>query len=200
MSQQITTTIELQLEKRNRTTALFRIFLVIPVAIYSSSFFDYQNFSNNQRTGAFAGLFVFPVVLTLLVRGVYPSYVYTFNKAMMNLSLRICSYILILNDQYPSIESNEKTFVELPEIDGGKSLSRGLPLVKWLLAIPLYIVGAIYIFYSLLLTLVAWLTVVFTGQYPEWCAAGVVGTIGYWNRVFGYAFALVTDEYPSFSL
>jgi hypothetical protein len=200
MSQQVTTHIDLQLQNRERMSAFFRLIFIIPIAIYSSSFFDYSSFSGDQKTGAFAGVFILPVVLTLLVRGVYPSYVLAFNKAMMNLSLRISAYLFLLNDQYPSIESNEKTYLEFPEIDGGKTLSRGMPLVKWLLAIPLYIVGAVYILYSVMLTLVAWITIVFTGEYPEWCAAGVVGTMSYWNRVFGYAFALVTDEYPSFSL
>jgi hypothetical protein len=109
-------------------------------------------------------------------------------------------YFFLLTDEYPSIESNEKFGVEFPEIDGGKTLNRGLPLVKWLLAIPLYLVGFVYAIYAFMLSIVAWITIVFTRKYPEWCAAGVVGTISYWNRVAGYAILLVTDEYPSFSL
>ena len=72
--------------------------------------------------------------------------------------------------------------------------------MKWLLAIPLYIVGSVYIIYALMLSIVAWITVVFTGTYPEWCIYGVIGTIAFWNRVYGYAVVLVTDEYPTFSL
>ena len=200
MTLQITTQIEMQLKDRNRTTALFRAILVAPIAIYAMSFSDSSNWGDNTDYATFAGIFVLPVVLTLLFRGVYPSYVLTFNKAMLNLSLRVCAYPLLLSDQYPAIEPDAKTFLEFPEIGDGKGLNRGLPLVKWLLAIPLYIVGAIYAIYALLLTAVAWITIIFTGEYPEWCAAGVMGTIGYWNRVFGYAFVLVTDEYPSFSL
>jgi hypothetical protein len=114
--------------------------------------------------------------------------------------LRIAAYFLLLTDDYPSIESNEKFALEFPEIDGGKTLNRGLPLVKWLFAIPLYVVGFAYGIYAFILTVVAWLTIVTTGKYPEWCAEGVIGTIAFWNRVFGYAIILVTDEYPSFSL
>ena len=79
-------------------------------------------------------------------------------------------------------------------------MSRGLPLVKWFLAIPLYIVGLIYIIYAFLLTLLGWFSILSTGTYPERCAEGVVGTIADWNRVAGYALVLVTDEYPTFSL
>lgn len=195
MSQQVSTKIEIQIDNRNRATALFRIFMAIPTAIFISTFSDYT--TNYDYA---AGIFVLPVVLTLVFRGVYPSYILNFNKAFMNLSLRAAAYLFLLTDEYPTIEANEKFTVEFPEIEGGKKLSRGLPLVKWFLAIPLYIVGIVYALYALMLTLVAWFTIVFTGVYPEWCAAGVIGTVSYWNRVYGYAFVLVTDEYPSFSL
>lgn len=195
MSQQITTYIQLQIKNRNRVTVFFRAILIIPVAILANSLNGHSS-SNSY----IAGLLVFPVVLTLLFRGVYPSYVLAFNKAIVALSVRIAAYFLLLTDNYPSIEANEMIGVEFPEIQGGRTLSRGLPLLKWFLAIPLYFVGVIYLVYALILTLLAWFTIVLTGEYPEWCANGVIGTVGYWNRIYGYAFALVTDEYPSFTL
>jgi len=195
MSQQIKTYIQLQVNNRDRFTVFFRAFFIIPVAILASSFGGYSSSKSYM-----AGVFIVPVVLTLLFRGVYPSYVLQFNKAILALSIRICAYFLLLTDDYPSIEANEKIGIEFPEIQGGKILSRGLPLVKWFLAIPLYIVGAVYAVYAIMLTILAWFTIVITGAYPEWCAEGVIGTIAYWNRVNGYAFVLVTDEYPSFSL
>lgn len=195
MGNQVTTYIQLQLQGRNRVTVLFRAILIIPVAILAATF--------SQRTSShsyIAGLFVIPVVLTLLFRGVYPSYVLQFNKSIVALSVRIGAYFLLLTDDYPSIEANETVGVEFPDIQGGKTLSRGLPLVKWFLAIPLYIVGVVYAIYAFILTIIAWFTIVFSGEYPEWCAPGVIGTISYWNRVYGYAIVLVTDEYPSFML
>ena len=205
MSQQIKTYIQLQVNNRDRFTVFFRALFIIPVAIFAGSFAggsssDHSYNSHFSSNFYFAGVFVLPVVLTLLFRGVYPSYVLQFNKAILALSLRIGAYFLLLTDDYPSIEANEKIGIEFPDIQGGKTLSRGLPLVKWLLAIPLYIVGIIYGVYAIMLTILAWFTIVITGAYPEWCAEGVIGTIAYWNRVTGYAFALVTDEYPSFSL
>ena len=75
-----------------------------------------------------------------------------------------------------------------------------MPLVKWFLAIPLFILGIIYAIYALALTLIAWISVVKNGVYPEDKAEEVVKVIAYWNRLYGYSFLLITDEYPSFSL
>lgn len=162
MSQQIKTYIQLQVNNRDRFTVFFRAFFIIPVAILADSFSGYPS-----EKSYMAGIFIFPVVLTLLFRGVYPSYVYQFNKAILALSLRIGAYFLLLTDDYPSIEANEKIGVEFPDIQGGKTLNRGLPLVKWLLAIPLYIVGVVYAVYAIMLTILAWFTIVITGAYPE---------------------------------
>jgi hypothetical protein len=75
-----------------------------------------------------------------------------------------------------------------------------MPLVKWFLAIPLFILGILYVIYALVLTFTAWISVVKNGVYPENKAEEVVKVIAYWNRLFGYAVLLITDEYPSFSL
>ena len=202
MSQQITTYIQLQVKNRNRATVFFRAILVIPIAILAASFGGYS--SNRSHSNWLfmnpAGVLMIPVVLTLLFLGVYPSYVLQFNKAIVALSVRISSYFLLLTDDYPSIEANEKIGVEFPEIQGGSTLSRGLPLVKWLLAIPLYIVGAIYSFIAALFTVFAWIHVSITGTYPGSVLKFVLGTLQFWNRVVGYALLLVTDEYPPFTL
>ena len=150
--------------------------------------------------GVVGGLLFLPTILSLLFRNKYPSYVLAFNKAFLELSNRITIYVLVLTDSYPSIESNEKLRLIYPEIDGGKKLNPWLPLVKWFLAIPLYFVGAIYAIYALALTFIAWISVVRTGTYPVAKGEEVVKVIAYWNRVYGYAFLLVTDKYPSFSL
>jgi hypothetical protein len=109
------------------------------------------------------------------------------------------AYLLLLTDEYPSIEENDVVSVTFPEVDA-KALNRWLPLIKLFLAIPLYIVGIVYIVYAAFLTLFAWFSILFTGNFPEFCAEGIVGVIAFWNRVTGYALLLVTDEYPTFSL
>ena len=145
------------------------------------------------------GFFVLPVALAIVVRQIYPTYLLAFNEALLSLQTRVDAYVFLLTDEYPSIEENEIVSVTFPVVDA-KALNRWLPLVKWLLALPLYVVGVFYIIYAAVLTLIAWFSILFTGNYPERCAEGVVGTIAYWNRVVGYALVLVTDEYPTFSL
>ena len=198
MSNQIETQIDVSLTERNRLTALFRIILVVPAFIFVSSFAPATAFSDDGL-GIFAGLLALPAALAIVVRQVYPSYVLAFNEALLSLQTRVDAYLLLLTDEYPSIEENDLVSVTFPEVDA-KQLNRFLPLIKWLLALPLYLVGILYIIYAAILTLLGWFSILFTGNYPEVCAEGVVGTIAYWNRVVGYAFLLVTDEYPTFSL
>jgi hypothetical protein len=147
----------------------------------------------------YAGFFALPVALAIVFRQVYPSFLLAFNEALLSLQTRLNAYVFLLTDEYPSIEENDVVSVTFPEVDA-KALNRWMPLIKWLLAIPLYVVGIAYILYAALLTLFAWLSILFTGNFPEFCAEGIVGVIAYWNRVVGYALVLVTDEYPTFSL
>jgi hypothetical protein len=196
MNNQILTEIHVELDNRDKNTALFRVFLVFPVLIFLSSFSEFAD----NLPGVIGGFLFLPVVLSLLFRNVYPSYVLAFNKSLLELSNRINAYLLLLTDEYPSIEANQKVRLIYPEIEGGKKLSPWMPLVKWFLAIPLFLLGVIYAIYALALTLVAWITVISKGYYPEEKAEEVIKVIAYWNRLYGYALLLVTDEYPSFSL
>lgn len=201
MSNQIETQIDVSLTERNRLTAFFRIILVAPVFIFVASFAptSSSDFSSDNWGAYGAGLLILPAGLAIVFRQVYPSYVLAFNEALLSLQTRLDAYLLLLTDEYPSIEENDVVSVTFPEVDA-KQLNRWLPLVKWFLALPLYLVGVVYLIYAAVLTLIAWFSVLFTGNYPEFCAEGVVGTLAYWNRVAGYALLLVTDEYPTFSL
>lgn len=198
MSNQIETQIDVTLTERNRLTAFFRIILTVPALLFVASFSPATAFSEDNL-GLLAGIFALPAALAIIFRQVYPSYVLVFAEALLALQTRVDAYLLLLTDEYPSIEENDVVSVTFPEVDA-KQLNRWLPLIKWLLALPLYLVGLVYIIYSAFLTLFAWFSVLFTGNYPEFCAEGVVGTIAYWNRLTGYALLMVTDEYPTFSL
>ena len=198
MTTQIETFITVQLENRDRKSVALRIFLVIPMAIFLSAF---TAWSGSAEASTFlAGILFMPVVLALVFRGIYPSYALEFNKSLLSLSTRVTAYVLVLNDSYPSIEENADVKITFPEIDGGAKLNRYLPLVKWLLAVPLYIVGFVYVLYGLAVLLFTWFTILFTGKMPAFGGEVLLGVTQFWNRVYGYAFLLVTDEYPSFSL
>ena len=196
MSNQIETFIEVKLSERNQVNVLFRYILIVPVLIFAAAFSP----NSTEWAGIGIGVIVLPVLLTIVFRGVYPSYALRFNQAILELSTRITADALLLNDNYPSIEGNSSVRVLFPEVDGGKKLNRLLPLVKWLLAIPLYIVGIIYTIYGLIMLIVGWFAVIFTRELPQACAEVLLGVTRFWNRVLGYAFLLVTDEYPSFTL
>jgi len=195
MSKQVVTKLVVNTRKRNRATIFFRPILIIPILIFVGTFS-----SSNSGAMSISFTLAVPVLLALVFRNIYPSYIYGFNQSFMELQNRIAIYALYLTDDFPSIEKSKNVTITLPEVKGGKALNRWLPLVKWFLAIPLYVVGIVYLLVTGIYTVIAWFNILFTGKYPKFAIDFVVGTIQYWNRVSGYAFILVTDEYPTFSL
>ena len=198
MSNQIETVVTVQLENRDRKSVLLRIFLVVPMAIFISAFTAWSG--STEASTFLSGLLFLPVLLALVFRGIYPSYILDFNRSLLALSTRVTAYILLLNDKYPSIEESADVKITFPDVEGGAKLNRYMPLVKWLLAVPLYLVGLVYTIYGIAVLIFTWFTILFTGKMPAFSAEVLLGVTQYWNRVYGYAFLLVTDEYPSFSL
>ena len=195
MSKQVQTKLVVNTRKRNRATTFFRPILIIPILIFVGTFS-----SSNSDAMSISFTLAVPVLLALVFRNIYPSYIYGFNQSFLELQNRISLYALYLTDDFPSIEKSKNVTITLPDIKGGKALNRWLPLVKWFLAIPLYIVGVAYLIVTIIYTIIAWFNILFTGKYPKFAIDFVVGTIQFWNSVTGYAFILVTAEYPSFSL
>ena len=194
MSNQVETIVEYQLDNRNRKTVFWRFITVIPAVIFVCSF------TQMAHWGWTSGFLVVPTLLSLLFTGKYPSYILHFNHALLELSNRVAAYVLMLTDEYPTIERNPKIAILLPDVAGGAKLNRWLPIIKWFAAIPLYFVGIFYTIGAAAVTIVAWIITFSTGRYPQWAINLVLGTLKFWNRVYGYALLLVTDEYPSFSL
>ena len=200
MSNQVTTTIAIDLENRNRATVLWRGIIAFPVWIFVASFTPSAFSDDSAMAIGATGFVVLPTILALVFRGIYPSYILSFNHALVELETRLFAYIFLLHDDYPSIERNPRVAVLFPDVEGGAKLNRGLTLIKWFLAIPLYIVGIVYLALTIIATVLAWVITSLTGKYPEWAAEIALGTLSYWNRVQGYAWLLVTDKYPTFSL
>ena len=195
MANQIETNIEIQIENRNRKTVIFRPLLSAPLFLF---IYLFQQFSSGNDANTL--VLALPVAAAIIVRNVYPSWLLSFNHAVMEFSTRVAAYVFLLTDEYPTFERNPKVAVLFPDVEGGKKLNRWLPLVKWFLAIPLYIVGLIYSVFAFLALILAWALTSLSGTYPAWAGELTLKTIRFWNRVYGYAVALVTDEYPSFSL
>ena len=194
MSNQIETLIEYQLENRDKKTVFWRGILAFPVVIFLSTFTEMAHW------GWTSGFLVVPTLLALLFTGKYPSYVLSFNHALIELQTRVTAYVFLLTDDYPSIERNPKIAVLLPDVEGGKKLGRGIQILKILFVIPLVIVGLIYAIGAAFVTFVAWVLTWSTGTYPKWALEYILGTISFWNRIYGYALLMVTDEYPRFTL
>jgi hypothetical protein len=194
MSNQIETIIEYQLENRDKKTVFWRGILIVPVLIFISAFTQMSDW------GWAGGFLILPTLLALVFRGIYPSYVLSFNHSLLELHTRVSAYALFLTDDYPSIERNPKIAVLLPDVDGGKKLGRFLQIFKVIFVIPLVIVGLFYAIGALFVTFVAWINTWSTGTYPQWALEYILGTISFWNRIYGYALLMVTDEYPRFTL
>jgi hypothetical protein len=194
MSNQIETIIEYQLENRDKKTVFWRGILVVPPVIFISAFTEMTNW------GWTSGFLLLPTLLAIVFTGKYPSYVLNFNHALLELHTRVTAYVLLLTDDYPSIERNPKIAILLPDVDGGKKLGRILQIFKVIFAIPLAIVGLIYAAGAMFVTFIAWINTWSTGTYPRWALDYILGTIAFWNRLYGYAILLVTDEYPRFTL
>jgi hypothetical protein len=188
----------------NRLTTFFRIFTVIPIAILASLLAGGSYAGGGDEvgywTGAGVGVLTLPVLLMILFRQKYPRWWYDWNLELMRFSNRIGVYLALMDDRYPSTDEQQAVRLELPYPDVANELGRGMPLVKWLLAIPHYFVLFFLYIGAFFAVVVAWFAILFTGRYPRGIFDFVEGVIRWHNRVVGYAFALVTDRYPPFRL
>ena len=187
----------------NRLTTAFRILMVIPIAIVLGALgHEGGNWGNDQwQWGATtAGVLFLPPLFLILFREKYPRWWFDWNRELLRFENRVVAYLALLDDQYPSTDEQQAVTLELPYPDVPRDLNRWLPLVKWLLAIPHYIVLFFLFLAALVCAIVAWFAILFTGRYPRGLFDFVVGVMRWGNRVTGYAFALVTDEYPPFRL
>jgi hypothetical protein len=193
----------------SRVSTFFRIFAAIPILIllgtvsgpdWSSTWNGGDSFdSNTFAAGGAGGLLFFPPLLMLLFRKKYPEWWANWNRELLRFSNRVGVYLLLMDDRYPSTDEPQAVRLDFVTPDGAQ-LSRGLPLIKWLLAIPHYIVLFFLTIAALICVFLAWFAILFTGRYPRSLFELVEGVMRWFNRVLAYAVILVTDEYPPFSL
>ena len=187
----------------NRLTSAFRILTAIPIVLVLAAIGGVTVATTGADTTTVAasgsGLLFLPPLLMLVFRGKYPRWWYDFNVELLRFHNRVGVYVALMDDRYPSTDEDQSVRLDVPYPDVAR-LNRGLPLVKWLLAIPHYIVLAFLTLGALVAVVIAWFAVLFTGRFPRGLFNYLVG-VGRWsNRVTAYAFILVTDDYPPFSL
>jgi hypothetical protein len=189
----------------NRLTTFFRIFTAIPIAIVLStvSGSTYQYSTHNSTVVVVAGaggVLLAGPLLMILFRKKYPRWWFDWNLELQRFSNRVSVYLALMDDRYPSTDEHQSVHLDYDYPDGGRTLNRGLPLVKWLLAIPHYVVLFFLGIAAFVVVIVVWFAILFTGTYPRGLFTFVEGVIRWQNRVVGYAFTLVTDRYPPFRL
>lgn len=199
----VTFSVEYPERQLNRLTTFFRIFTVIPIAIILGLLpgSEIAASAGGEVGGSIAGgsLVFAPIVLMLLFRKKYPRWWYDWNLELLRFGNRIGVYVLLMDDEYPSTDEQQAVHLDFAYPDAGQ-LQRGMPLVKWLLAIPHYIVLFFLYIGVFFAVIAAWFVILFTGKYPRGIFKFVEGTFRWHNRVLGYAFSLVTDQYPPFRL
>jgi len=190
----------------NRLTSFFRIFTVIPIAIVFTAITGYSNTYDGVDDTTVTvvvsgiGILFLPVLLLILFRKKYPRWWFDWNLQLQSFANRIGVYALLMDDRYPSTDEEQGVHLAYPYPDVERDLGRGMPLVKWLLAIPHYVVLFFLYIGAFFAVIAAWFAILFTGRYPRGIFDFVEGVLRWHNRVVGYTFALVTDEYPPFRL
>ena len=189
----------------DRLTTAFRIFTVIPIAFVLATVAG-GTFQTSGRGGAMAGaigtgglLFLGPLLM-ILFRQKYPRWWFDWNREVLRFSNRVTAYFALMDDRYPSTDEEQSVHLDFPYPDAAADLNRWLPLVKWLLAIPHYVVLVLLGIAALVVVVIAWFAILFTGRYPRGLFGFVEGVIRWSNRVTAYAVILVTDRYPPFQL
>ena len=184
----------------SKLTTAFRILWAIPIwivlALLAGTLFAWE-----EETGYGAGLFVvLPTLLMILFRQKYPRWWYDWNLAVARFATRVGAYLALLRDEYPSTDEEQAVHIDIPYPNARDDLNRWLPLVKWFLAIPHYIVLWFLAIAAIVVVIVSWFAILFTGRYPKDMFDFVAGVFRWNLRVMAYAFLLTTDRYPPFRL
>ena len=191
----------------NRLTTALRLFTVIPIAVvvaaiggYTTAWDDADPDAATTVVVGGTGLLFLPPLLMLLVREKYPRWWYDWNLELLRFINRVAVYFTLMEDRYPSTDEQQAVHLDIEYPDARRDLNRWLPLVKWFLAIPHYIVLFFLFIAVIVVVIFSWFAIVFTGRYPRGAFGFVEGVMRWHNRVVAYAFILVTDRYPPFRL
>lgn len=197
----------------NRLTSFFRFLWIIPIGIVAALIvsggggesyeWSWRASGGGGESWAWswgAGGFLFlPLLLMILFRKKYPRWWFDWNLQLSRFLMRVAAYALLLRDEYPSTDEEQAVHLDFDYPDA-QQLSRGLPIVKWLLALPHWIVLCFLWIGAIVCVVIAWFAILFTGRYPRSLFDYVVGVNRWTLRVEAYAILLITDRYPPFTL
>lgn len=185
----------------NRLTTLLRPLMVVPVAILLALLAGPVVHANSEDYSfASGGILFLPAALMIVFRHKYPLWWFDWNLELTRFNTRVIAYLALLTDEYPSTDDEQSVHIEIPFPDARLELNRWLPLVKWLLAIPHYLILVLLAVAAVLCVIIAWFAILLTGRYPRSLFDFVVGVLRWWLRVAAYAFILTTDRYPPFRM
>ena len=189
----------------NRLTTAFRIVVIIPIAfvlgtVDGSTWQWTSNGTTSEVAAGAGGLLFLAPLLMILFRQKYPRWWFDWNRELQRFGNRVLVFLALMEDRYPSTDDHQSVHLDYEYPDAERDLNRWLPLVKWFLAIPHYIVLIFLDIAAVVVVIVAWFAILFTGRYPRGIFDFVQGVMRWHNRVVGYAFVLVTDRYPPFRL
>jgi hypothetical protein len=189
----------------DRLSTAFRIIVAIPILIVlgaiGGGWGSWGGGGNGEWMAAGGGgVLFFPTLLMIVFRQKYPRWWYDWNLELLRFQNRVAVFLGLLDDRYPSTDERQSVSLEFAYPDAKQGLNRWLPLVKWFLAIPHYIVLLFLGIAAIVCVIIAWFAILFTGRYPRGLFDFVVGVMRWGNRVAAYAFVLVTDRYPPFQL
>ena len=190
-------------QQQDRVRALFRPLLAIPIVVLLGVLTGGGGGQQSDEllvvVVSSGGVIVLPVLLMIVFRRKYPRWWFDWNLELTRFSNRVGAYFLLLREEYPATDAEQAVHIEIDYPDAGQDLNRWLPLVKWLLAIPHYVVLIVLAAMVVVITVIAWFAILFTGRYPRELFDIVVGWSRWALRVSAYAFLLTTDRYPPFS-
>ena len=195
-------------QQLDRLSTFFRLIWVIPIAFVLALLTESGTQTMVTATGeklasTGGGLFASLALATALmiaVRVRYPRWWFDFSRELTRFEARVGAYVALLTDRYPSTVEEQSVHLDIAYPDVERDLNRWLPLVKWLLALPHYVVLALLGIGAVFAIVAAWFAILVTGRYPQALFDYVVGVARWSVRVNAYAFLLVTDRYPPFSL
>ncbi len=190
----------------DRVSTAFRIFAAVPILIVLGAVaggtlqWSYGNGGGTIVAAGAGGLLFVGPLLMILFRQKYPRWWFDWNLELQRFGNRVGAYLALMDDRYPATDEHQSVHLDFPYPDAGRDLNRWLPLVKWFLAIPHYVVLAFLWIAAVVVVIVGWFAILFTGRYPRGMFDFVEGVIRWHNRVIAYALVLVTDQYPPFRL